>query len=210
MGLREHKKERTRRMLLEKASALFGSKGFEQVTTAEIAKAAGIAEGTLFNYFPSKAQLFIAAVMPPPPAEPPGKETALETVGSRQLAEAVVALLDRHLSYIKHVDKRLLRDYFALVYGGKFSEASEARASLFEADERILVAVADFFSIQKEAHPSAMADFDPGLAATCFFGCVVTLLSQYVLLEHWTYDMLFQSIYDQALFIMKGHVLEPS
>jgi AcrR family transcriptional regulator len=44
----------TRRRILEVAQALFASQGFEATTTRDVAKAAGIATGTMFNYFGSK------------------------------------------------------------------------------------------------------------------------------------------------------------
>jgi AcrR family transcriptional regulator len=47
-------KEATRRRILDAAMELFRSSGFEATTTREIARDAGIAVGTLFNYFPSK------------------------------------------------------------------------------------------------------------------------------------------------------------
>ncbi len=44
----------TRERIIEAARTLFGEKGFDQTTTRDIASAAKIAAGTLFNYFPTK------------------------------------------------------------------------------------------------------------------------------------------------------------
>jgi AcrR family transcriptional regulator len=51
-----------KQQILEAAMAVFSEKGFAAATTAEIARAAGIAEGTIYNYFPSKRELFIAVI----------------------------------------------------------------------------------------------------------------------------------------------------
>ena len=47
----------TRQRILEVAAKLFARKGWENATTRSIATAAGIAAGTLFNYFPSKESI---------------------------------------------------------------------------------------------------------------------------------------------------------
>lgn len=50
-------KARTAETIAKAASTLFREKGFQQVSTRDISRAAGIATGTLFNYFPSKEAL---------------------------------------------------------------------------------------------------------------------------------------------------------
>jgi len=56
-GLRERKKQQTRELIADTARRLFVERGFENVTVAEIARAADVAETTVFNYFPTKEDL---------------------------------------------------------------------------------------------------------------------------------------------------------
>jgi AcrR family transcriptional regulator len=56
-GLRERKKRETRETIAETAMALFGEHGYDAVTVADVARAAGVSEKTVFNYFPAKEDL---------------------------------------------------------------------------------------------------------------------------------------------------------
>ena len=56
-GLRERKKERTRRHIADTAARLFAERGYEQVAVTDVARAAEVAEQTVYNYFPTKEHL---------------------------------------------------------------------------------------------------------------------------------------------------------
>ncbi|MFJ6430736.1 TetR/AcrR family transcriptional regulator [Streptomyces sp. NPDC091416] len=58
-GLRERKKRQTRQYLSDVATGLFLERGFDAVTIAEIARAADVSVNTVYNYFPTKEDLFL-------------------------------------------------------------------------------------------------------------------------------------------------------
>jgi AcrR family transcriptional regulator len=54
--------EKRREEILKAALDVFTQKGFEAATIPEIARAAGIAAGTIYLYYPSKHELFVAVI----------------------------------------------------------------------------------------------------------------------------------------------------
>jgi AcrR family transcriptional regulator len=67
---------------------LFVLRGFEHVTVADVAAAASVSEKTVFNYFPTKEDLFFDEV--------PKREAALlETIRGRGPQESILAALRR-------------------------------------------------------------------------------------------------------------------
>ena len=62
--------------ILEAAGRLFRQRGFDDVTVAEIMKAAGLTHGGFYGHFPSKEALIAEAFAPAPPSPAPRKSTA--------------------------------------------------------------------------------------------------------------------------------------
>ena len=56
-GRRARNKETTKSRIVAAALALFKAKGFDATTTKAIARRARVAEGTVFNYFPTKEDI---------------------------------------------------------------------------------------------------------------------------------------------------------
>ncbi|MGD1996416.1 MAG: TetR/AcrR family transcriptional regulator [Anaerolineae bacterium] len=77
--IREQLVEARRSQLLDAAAVVFAEKGFHRATTKEIARTAGVSEGTIYNYFDSKADLVIGIM---------ARLTELKDLGT-ELREAV-------------------------------------------------------------------------------------------------------------------------
>jgi AcrR family transcriptional regulator len=83
---RRMQNDERRALLLERATQLFGERGYDGVSMAQLAREANISKALLYHYFPSKRRLFEAALAAgaqelrertrPDPARPPAEQLA--------------------------------------------------------------------------------------------------------------------------------------
>ncbi|WP_037314396.1 TetR/AcrR family transcriptional regulator [Amycolatopsis orientalis] len=88
-GLRERKKWRTRKALIETAYQLFERQGYDRTTTAEIAAAAEVSAATFFNHFATKEDLLLTD---------DGEQilrAGLDVLAAREAGETAAGLLRR-------------------------------------------------------------------------------------------------------------------
>ena len=88
LGLRERKKQQTRQLIADTARRLFAERSFEEVTVAEVARAADVAEATVFNYFPTKEDLFYSGLEA-------FEDALLSAIRERDPGESVLAAFGR-------------------------------------------------------------------------------------------------------------------
>lgn len=86
-----------RSQIVDAGTALFTKHAYEEISMRQIAEAAGVSKPLLYHYFPSKIDLFKAAV-----ADAAAElERVIEPVGSGNPAEQLAASLDAYLAWIE-------------------------------------------------------------------------------------------------------------
>ncbi len=111
MGLREQKKEQTRRRISDVATRLFLARGYSAVTTAEIAQAAEVSPATLFNYFPTKESLVFDE-------DSALEDTLVEAVTARPAGTGVLEALRRAIldgPYLRFAHDPAYGQFFDLI-----------------------------------------------------------------------------------------------
>src|SRR6266704_4610991 len=90
-GLRERKKQQTWGLIAQTARRLFQEHGFDAVTVADVAREADVSRKTVFNYFPTKEDLFYS-----------GLEffaaRLLEAIRERKPGESILAAFERFVT----------------------------------------------------------------------------------------------------------------
>src|SRR3954463_5892737 len=90
LGLRERKKLQTRQSIANTAMRLFLERGFDNVSISEIARATDVSDKTVFNYFPTKEDLFYSRFET-------FEADLLEAIRARPRGESYVAAFGRFL-----------------------------------------------------------------------------------------------------------------
>lgn len=142
MRVTAEKKERTREAIVATARKLFLDKGFEQTTTRDIATSAGIATGTLFNYFPTKEGL--ALTMMAEALDLGNADFEARRRGDESLDELLfgltVAGLRRLAPYRSFVGEAADSGLSPFTRGGVSEEAERIRLSLLETVQSLIAA----------------------------------------------------------------------
>ena len=125
MGLREVKRERTRRLIADKAFELFTDHGFGRTTVEQIAAAAEVGPSTLYRYFPTKETLVLEFV----------EDCLVDAVmwfreqPGLDLPDGLQAVIERVLAQLERNPDRV-RAVFDLAAPDRLGERASERADL--------------------------------------------------------------------------------
>jgi AcrR family transcriptional regulator len=181
-GLRERKKREIRHRMIETAARLFAEKGIDATTMEEIAAAADVSVGTVYNYFGTKNRLLLAGIEEDTDAMIASGSAVIDAPGPDPIA-ATQLLLGAYLDHFTGWDRRLLRE----IFGAAFQRTSdeELATELFAMDERLIeqmVLLLSRFQRERMLRP----DVDISEATLLVFSGFVTQLFMYMGVESFT------------------------
>ena len=93
--LKEQERELRQTLIIEAARNVFGEKTYDQVSMAEIAKAAGIAKSSIYTYFSSQEELYARIVY----QDACAFMQELNHITHQENVDAVKATIDYFLDY---------------------------------------------------------------------------------------------------------------
>jgi AcrR family transcriptional regulator len=161
-GLRERKKERTRREITETARRLFGERGFEAVTVAEVAAAAEVSEATVFNYFPSKEDLFFGGLEA-------FEEALLDAIRERSPGESALTAFGRFVTQPRGL--LAAEDPDAVERLAATTRVIEESPALLAREEKILAGFVDSLAeLLREETSAKPEDLEPWVLANAMMG----------------------------------------
>ncbi len=198
LGRRELQKQERERRILTAARNLFDRKGYAKTAMEEIAERAGLAVGTLYNYFPSKEDLLLAIMQ--------READRLIRVGDRILlnppkkpAEAIAALADLFVESITADERMLWRELFAAAIGSP----RDLGARLLEVDMRLVAQLAALIEKLKERGTVA-ADIDTARTAMTVYGVCMSWCLAFVMSEDITVEAMRTEINEAIRLMVRG------
>ncbi|WP_305789669.1 TetR/AcrR family transcriptional regulator [Symbioplanes lichenis] len=156
MSLREDKKRQMRQQLSDTATRMFVEHGFDGVRVSEVARACGVSEKTVFNYFPTKEALLLDRLE--------GTATALRealTSTEHPPIEAALRLLDAELDGFAGDPEGYRR------FGDLLEAAPSLRAYRNDMMDRFVAVAAEALAARAGADP---ADPEPQITAAALLG----------------------------------------
>lgn len=209
-SLRERKKAQTRLLIADVAMGMFAARGFEVVTVAEVARAANVSVNTVFNYFPTKEDLFFDR-------QAEVEDLLGAVVRSRRPGESAIAALRRH-----HLDGLAAGDWTsgfpagAVAFYRLIDGSPSLRARERELGERSTAALARTLAAEADALPD---DPVPTVAAGLITGARRAVFAQarqrllagesFPIVKAWLADALSRS-YDLLERGLPGYCVGPS
>ena len=196
----KEEKDRIRSKIIEVSSKYFLEDGFEETSTKKIAQEVGIAEGTLFNYFDSKAYLFLEAIGF---AYETNSLIAIDTDVSASLAEVLAAHMKKSAGMMLKVPKGILMEF--VIASIKMAKKHPKRFHQFaELDFRYMREVESYLKQLQEQ--GSIDEVDTKLLSEIVYGIMAYEILMYLYDKDKQLDDMYQTIKTKISIVLKGYI----
>jgi AcrR family transcriptional regulator len=198
VGLRDRQKQERERRIVKAAAKLFARKGYAEVAMEDVAARAGLAVGTIYNYFPSKSALLLAIVR---------RETRSLLERGRKIlddprrdpAASVSAFTEMFLEDFMRDDRRLWRELFRAA----IAEPGTVGRRLFDADTQLVAQLGSMLEQYRSAGILA-SDIEPIPAATVLYSICFTWMTGYLMNDEISAELVRHEIRRGTAIAMRG------
>lgn len=191
-GLRERQKAERQDRILRAAKHLFGRRGYAQTAMEDVARRARVAVGTIYNYFPSKAELVLALLRRETGETLAAGGAVLERAASEDApppTASVTALFDVYVELLARHEREQLRELLAAALANPDTVGKAA----YEMDARLLAQLHALLALLRERGALA-PDVATGEAALLLYSVYASWL------------FLFAASDDVPLETLRAHV----
>ncbi len=198
-GLRERKKEQTRSQIIAASAACFAERGLHATTMEEVAAAADVSVGTLYNYFGSKTTLLLAVVAEDVEAVASRGAPVLADPGHDPVA-AVCRILDIYLDIYLELGRDLMREVVRASFDSSFSDLMP---ELIRIDEKLLEQLTTLLTyFRSERLVATEVSGEEG--AMLLFSILTTNLIAYISVENLSQADIREQVHRQVDVAFRG------
>ena len=198
VGLRDRQKQERERRIVRAAEKLFARKGYAEVAMEDVAERAGLAVGTIYNYFPSKSALLLAIIRRESESLLARGRKILDDP-PRDAVAAACAFTEIFLDDFTRDDRRLWRELF----GAAIADPSVVGRRLFEGDAQLVSQLASLLEHYRTCGVLA-SDLEPIPAATVLYGVCFTWMTAYLMNDAISAEMVRNEIRRGTAIAMRG------
>lgn len=199
-GLRERKKKESEEKITSSARDIFLKKGYNNTTMEEIAAKADMGVGTLYNYFKSKAEIFISIMVRESLINETDDEADLKL--EKDPATIIIDYILRSTSYIEAFDKNLWIELFAAMLGNANSDNSII-TGLVNMDFKFIQKLDHLLNSLKEKGRLPQS-FKSNEAAYAIYSIILTQIIMYIYTERATFEVYRTNVKNQISFLFEG------
>jgi len=199
-GLRERKKKESEEKITSSARDIFLKKGYNNTTMEEIAAKADMGVGTLYNYFKSKAEIFISIMVRESLINETDDEADLKL--EKDPATIIIDYILRSTSYIEAFDKNLWIELFAAMLGNANSDNSII-TGLVNMDFKFIQKLDHLLNSLKEKGRLPQS-FKSNEAAYAIYSIILTQIIMYIYTEGATFEVYRTNVKNQISFLFEG------
>jgi len=200
-GLREKKKKKSEEKIKKAAKEIFLSKSYSETTMEEIAEKAEIGVGTLYNYFKSKDEIYIA-IMSEEFDFDQEDGVQLEDDIDNDVAKIVITFIWKSCKGLKLMGKRVWKELMSAVLSN-----SKSNNFLFKGMIRLDYKFINKLKVLLENVKNKgylLPNFNTDEAAYTIYSVVMTQFILYIYSEDTTFNSLENNIENQIRFIFEG------
>jgi len=199
--INKQEKEKIRKEILETAFKLFSQKGYEDTKTKDISEFVGIAEGTLFNYFSSKANLYMEAMLEN--IDLSGDELLSEDITHENIIEIILEYITKSFKIVFKLPKTVIKEILHLS-----TFLSKKKRKIFnkfaETDFKAMEELARLIKQMQEK--GFLKEINPETAASTIFAAVFFELLLYTYEDQYDKDDMMASLRKKVELIITPYI----
>ena len=197
----EKQKQEIRQKILEVSKEHFLSKGYDDTKTKDIARDAGIAEGTLFNYFDTKTDIFLEAMAS-------GYIINSSVVNSLDFGEEIADIIfDLVYGTMKPLAK-LPRKIIKEIFSASITLAKRKPELMKKIVQLDFDLISDLEKVLKKfMDEKRLKKGDAKIFAEAIYSVVVFEIIIYLYEEKLTMEKMLENVKEKIRFTLEGHIL---